>query len=214
MFEEVLSKNAKQSLAILSESGILKSTYLAGGTALALQLGHRYSYDFDFFTPQKFDEEILVQQIAEVLPNFSLERKSWGTILGYLGTTRFSMFFYDYPLLFKTHQFSGIDIADIKDIAPMKIAAIADRGTKRDFIDLYFIFAKAKALTPKEALVLYDKKFKTLRQNKIHILKSLVYFQDAEKDKLPQMIKPVKWLSVKKFFISEQHKIAKEILGI
>ena len=214
MFEEVLSKNAKQSLAILSESGILKSTYLAGGTALALQLGHRYSYDFDFFTPQKFDEEILVQQIAEVLPNFSLERKSWGTILGYLGTTRFSMFFYDYPLLFKTHQFSGIDIADIKDIAPMKIAAIADRGTKRDFIDLYFIFAKAKTLTPKEALVLYDKKFKALRQNKIHILKSLVYFQDAEKDKLPQMIKSVKWLSVKKFFISEQQKIAKEILEI
>lgn len=212
MFEEVLSKNAKQSLAILSESGILKSTYLAGGTALALHLGHRYSYDFDFFTPQKFDEEMLVQRIIEGLPNFSLERRSWGTILGYLGETRFSLFFYNYPLLFKTHQFSGIDIADIKDIAPMKIAAIADRGTKRDFIDLYFIFAKAKTLTLKEALDLYDKKFKTLRQNKIHILKSLVYFQDAEKDKLPQMIKPVKWLSIKKFFISEQHKIAKEIL--
>lgn len=212
MFEEVISKNAKQSLAILSESGILKSSYLAGGTALALQLGHRYSYDFDFFTQQKFDEEILVQRIAKGLPNFSLERKSWGTILGYLGETRFSLFFYNYPLLFKTHQFSGIDIANIKDIASMKIAAIADHGTKRDFIDLYFIFAKAKILTLKEALALYDKKFKTLRQNKIHILKSLVYFEDAEKDKLPQMIKPVKWFSVKKFFISEQHKIAKEIL--
>lgn len=129
MFEKVLSKNAKQSLAILSKSGILKSAYLAGGTALALHLGHRYSYDFDFFTPQKFDEEILVQQI-------------------------------------------------------------------------------------KEALILYDKKFRSLRQNKIHVLKSLVYFGDAEKDKLPQMIKKVTWSSVKKFFISEQHKIAKEILEI
>jgi len=201
-------------LAILSKDGILKSAYLAGGTALALHLGHRYSYDFDFFTPQKFDEEILVQQIAEALPNFSLERKNWGTILGYLGDVRFSLFFYNYPLLFKTHQFLGIDIADIRDIAPMKIAAIADRGTKRDFIDLYFIFAKTKNLTLREALDLYDKKFKTLRQNKIHVLKSLVYFEDAEKDKLPQMIKPVKWFLVKRFFISEQHKIAKEILEI
>ena len=96
----------------------------------------------------------------------------------------------------------------------MKIAAIADRGTKRDFIDLYFIFAKTKILTLREALALYDKKFKALKQNKIHILKSLVYFEDAEKDKLPQMMQRVSWLSVKKFFISEQQKITKEILNI
>ncbi len=214
MFEEVLSENAKQSLVLLAKSGILKSTYLAGGTALALQVGHCYSYDFDFFTAQKFDEEILVQQIAEVLPDFNLERKAWGTILGYLGETRFSLFFYNYPLLFKTHQLGGVNIADIKDIAPMKITAIADRGTKRDFIDLYFIFAKTKILTLKEALDLYDKKFKALGQNKIHILKSLVYFEDAERDKLPQMIRPLRWSSVKKFFISEQQKITKEILDI
>jgi hypothetical protein len=214
MFEKVLSENAKHSLAQLSKGRILKSTYLAGGTALALQIGHRYSYDFDFFTPQKFDEEILVQQIAEIMPDFHLERKSWGTILGYLGESRFSLFFYNYPLLFKTQQLLGVDIADIKDIAPMKIAAIADRGTKRDFIDLYFIFTKTKILTLKEALALYDKKFKSLQQNKIHILKSLVYFEDAERDKLPQMIKQVRWSSVKEFFINEQRKIAKELLKI
>jgi len=214
MFEEVLSKNAKQSLALLAKSKILKSAYLAGGTALALQLGHRYSYDLDFFSPQKFDEEILIQRITEILPDFSLERKSWGTILGSLRKTRFSLFFYDYPLLFKPNQVFGIDIAHIKDIVPMKIAAIADRGTKRDFIDLYFIFAKTKILTLHDALALYDKKFKALKQNKIHILKSLVYFEDAEKDKLPQMIQRISWLSVKKFFISEQQKITKEILNI
>lgn len=110
MFEKVLPKNAKKSLALLVESGILKSAYLAGGTSLALQLGHRYSYDLDFFTNQKFDENIFVQRIAHILPNFSLERKSWGTILGYLGKTRFSLFFYNYPLLFKRHQFLGVDM--------------------------------------------------------------------------------------------------------
>ncbi|HDP36479.1 MAG TPA: hypothetical protein ENN27_01215, partial [Candidatus Atribacteria bacterium] len=180
MFEEVLSKDAKNSLGSLGKSGLLDSTYLAGGTALALQLGHRYSYDFDFFTPQKFDEEILVQRISEAFPEFSLERKDWGTILGYFGETRFSLFFYKYPLLFKTHKLLDINIAGIKDIAAMKIAAIADRGTKRDFIDLYFIFNEEKIMTLEESLKLYDKKFKALSQNKIHILKSLVYFEDAD----------------------------------
>lgn len=214
MFRKVISKNAKEALVLLGKSSILKSAYLAGGTALALQLGHRYSYDFDFFTPQEFNENILVQQLAKILPDFNLERKSWGTILGYVNKIRFSLFFYDYQLLFKTYRFLGVTIADIKDIVPMKIAAIADRGTKRDFIDLYFIFAKARLLTLREALDLYDKKFKALRQNKIHILKSLIYFEDAEKDESPKMLNPIRWPLIKRFFINEQKKITTEILEI
>lgn len=191
MFEKILSKDAKNSLGSLAQSELLKSAYLAGGTALALQLGHRYSYDLDFFTPEKFDERILTQRITELFPNFSLEKKDRGTILGYLGEIRFSLFFYKYPLLFKNHKFLGTNIADIKDIATMKIVTIANRGTKRDFIDLYFIFNEAKIVTLEESLKLYDKKFKALSQNKIHILKSLVYFQDADRDKSPKMIKLV-----------------------
>jgi len=212
MFEEVLSKDAKKSLGLLGQSGLLNSSYLAGGTALALQLGHRYSYDFDFFTPKKFDERILIQRIIELFPDFNLERKDWETILGYFGETRFSLFFYKYPLLFKSHKFLDINVADIKDIAVMKIAAIADRGTKRDFIDLYFIFNEAKIITLEESLKLYDKKFKTLSQNKIHIFKSLVYFEDADREKSPKMIKLVSWPKVKEFFINEQKELAKKFL--
>jgi len=54
MFEQVLSKDAKKSLAVLGKSGLLKNAYMAGGTALALQIGHRVSVDFDFFTPKEF----------------------------------------------------------------------------------------------------------------------------------------------------------------
>ena len=213
MFEKVLSKDAKKSLGLLGQSGLLDSAYLAGGTALALQLDHRYSYDFDFFTPKRFDERILIQRITELFSNFELERKDWGTILGYLGKTRFSLFFYKYPLLFKSHNFLDINVADIKDIAVMKIAAIADRGTKRDFIDLYFIFNEAKIMTLEESLKLYDKKFKALPQNKIHIFKSLVYFEDADRDKSPKMIKSVNWQKVKEFFIDEQKRLAKKLLS-
>lgn len=212
MFEKVLSKKAKESLAILGESQLLKDAYLAGGTALCLQFGHRYSYDFDFFTWKDFDSKILIQRIKNLLPDFKLERKAWGTILGYIGKTRFSLFFCDYPLLFGPHQFFKIETADVKDIAPMKLSAISDRGRKRDFIDLYFIIKIRKTLTLEEIFKLYDKKFKLLKENKFHILKSLSYFEDADKDEMPKMIEKVKWSEVKKFFKAETERISKILL--
>jgi len=199
-------------LVLLGESQLLKGAYLAGGTALCLQFGHRFSYDFDFFTRKEFDVKILAQRIKKLLPDFQLERKAWGTILGYIGRTRFSLFFYNYPLLFKPHKFLKIDIADVKDIAPMKVSAISDRGTKRDFIDLFFIVKIKKILTSEKILKLYDKKFKLLKENKFHILKSLSYFEDADKDEMPKMIERVKWLDVKKFFKEETIKLSKKLL--
>lgn len=212
MFEKVLSSNAKEALAILGPSGILEGAYMAGGTALALQIGHRLSYDFDFFTDKEFDENILVQRIKKIIPEFQLEKLEWKTILGNIKETRFSFFFYNYPLLFKTGKFLGIDIADIRDIAPMKIAAIADRGTKRDFIDLYFIVELEKILSLSEVLELYEKKFKVLAQNKLHILKSLRYFEDAEEGETPKMLKDILWKEIKKFFENEVKKLSKKFL--
>ena len=120
---------------------------------------------------------------------------------------------HEYPLLFSPSDLYGVSIADVGDIAAMKIAAIADRGIKRDFIDLYFILVHAKRATLHEALALYDKKFKKLAQNRMHILKALIYFDDAEESEMPRMIKPVSWLGVKRFFIAEQRKIMREIIN-
>ncbi len=212
MFEEVLSKNESASLAVLGKSGLLADVYMAGGTALALQIDHRFSYDFDFFTPKKFDENMMLQRIKELIPEFKLERVEWRTVLGYIKESRFSLFFYSYPLLFKAHKFLDADIADIRDIAAMKIAAISDRNTKKDFIDLYFIIEEEKILSLKDALKLYDKKFKALKQNQVHILKSLQYFDDAEKEAMPKMIKSVSWQNVKNFFQKEVKNLSKELL--
>src|SRR4030043_2294207 len=160
MFEKVLSKNAKKSLALIGESGLMKEAYLAGGTALALEIGHRKSIDFDFFTAREFNENTVIQRLNSLLPDFELEKQDWRKILGYIGKTRFSYFFYEYPLQYKTLKFKNISLADPRDIAAMKIAALADRGTKRDFIDLFFIFEVEKIITLEEAMHLYDKKFK------------------------------------------------------
>ncbi len=213
MFEQILSKNTKQALGLLTKSGLLDGVYLAGGTGLALQIGHRHSDDLDFFTPQEFQEEMLVQKMVQFLPEFKLERKDWRSILGYIGNTCFSLLFYQYPLLFKPHQFLDLKVADIKDIAPMKISAIVNRGTKKDFIDIYFICAKEKILSLEQAIKLYDRKFKALEANKLALLKSIAYFEDADQDVLPKMIQPMDWLVVKDFFIKEQKRLAKKLFG-
>lgn len=102
----------------------------------------------------------------------------------------------------------------LKNLAVKKIAAIAYRGTKRDFIDLYFILAIHQILTLRKTLELYDKKFGKLAQNKIYILKSLAYFEDAEQDAMPQMIQKVQWNSVKQFFAEQQVSVSRKLFGV
>lgn len=212
MFEEILPKKTWQSLAVLGQSRLLKDAYLAGGTALALQLKHRVSVDLDFFTQKKFQEQRFVEKMKGLDIEFELEKLEWQTVLGYVGRTRFSLFFYDYKLLAKPKKILGINVADIKDIAPMKLLAISDRETKRDFIDLYFIMAVEKIFTLEEIFVLYDLKFQTLRQNKFHILKSLTYFGAVEDSPMPKMLKEISWREVKRFFEAEAKRVAGQYL--
>ncbi|MFH0764496.1 MAG: nucleotidyl transferase AbiEii/AbiGii toxin family protein [Candidatus Omnitrophota bacterium] len=206
MFEQVLPGNTKKILALLEKSEIIQKAYLAGGTALALQLGHRVSYDLDFFTRQKFNEEALLPEI-EKISDFQLEKIAWRTIRGDFAGVRFSIFYYRYPLLYPAKKFRMANIADVSDIAAMKIAAIASRGTKRDFVDLYFICKQAVSL--KDAIELYDKKYKNLAAAKVHIMKSLVYFNDAEPENMPRMLKACQWKEVKVFFESGIRKITR-----
>lgn len=196
MFEQVLPGNTKATLAILEKSEIIQKSYLAGGTALALQLGHRISHDLDFFTQEEFDEELLLPEIKEI-SSFQLEKIAWRTIIGKFEDVRFSIFFYKYPLLYHSKKFGMVNILDVRDIAAMKIAAVASRGAKRDFVDLYFVCKDKISL--REAIRLYDKKYKNLVTMEMHIMKSLVYFEDAEPEEMPKMLKKVEWKKVKKF---------------
>ncbi|MGB9720040.1 MAG: nucleotidyl transferase AbiEii/AbiGii toxin family protein [bacterium] len=204
MFEQTLTKRAKKNLALLGRANILKDAYLAGGTALALQLGHRISVDLDFFTPKDFMPKTFSAKLSQ-LGAFKEEQASKGTVSGSFEGIRFSLFVYKYPLLVPPLKYQSLDIADIRDIAAMKIDAIATRGLKRDFIDLYFICKAGYSLT--KLLNSYDRKYKNLASNLIHIQKSLVFFDDAEPEKMPNMIKPVDWEDVKKYFVKEVKKL-------
>jgi len=200
MFTKTLYRNTEEILDRLSRVKLPPKTYLSGGTGLALQLGHRVSIDLDFFTPSKF----IPKQIASRLKSsvsLNVGQAIQGTIIGNIGQIRFSLFRYDYPLLFPCKHFLKIKVSDIKDIAAMKIAAITGRGTKRDFIDLYFLCQK---INLKRILALYRRKYAiTVKNGLIHIQKSLVYFNDAEVDPIPKMLIPITWEKVKRYFEKE-----------
>ncbi len=196
MFKKVISKKTKQNLATLSQTLILENFYLAGGTGLALQFGHRISIDLDFFSAQEFNPELLVSQIKK-LGKFSLESKSWGTLHGTFNKTKITFLHYPYPLLFPFKKFEKVNIVDYLDIACMKLSAISARGSKKDFIDLYFI---CKKVSLEEIFKLFSKKYKEIDFNMNHIFKSLCYFEQADKEPLPKMFGEVSWIDVKKFF--------------
>lgn len=210
MFTKTLLPDTLRAIKLVSTIKFVKKSYLAGGTALALHLGHRFSFDLDFFTPQVFDENILSSEL-ETLPFFKKEGVAWRTVWGNIGKTKFSLFYYRYPLIKRTINFEGIQILKKEDIAAMKIHALEDRGTKRDFFDLYFL---AKEFSLEQILNLYDQKYGNLTDHLYSIIRSLDYFADAEVDADPKMITPVSWQEVKEFFQEQAMGLAKNKLKL
>jgi len=211
MFTTVLSKNAQNALALLGKSNILpEETYLAGGSALALHYGHRISVDFDFFTPTYFKGRDIVKKLEKIGKFVFQEASEKNTLLGLFEDVKFSLFLYEYPLVFKPTEYLGIMLADPKDIAAMKLAAVMDRGTKKDFIDLYFL--NKNKVSIEQAFEYYDKKYKNLANNIYSLVKSLSYFDDAEKLEMPDMIEKISWEEIKDFFRKEVVKIAKKYI--
>lgn len=204
MFTETLSTNAKEALALLGKSHLMDKACLGGGSACALQLGHRISLDLDFFTPEEFDTKELIKSLQRI-GEFKVDRQSWGTILGTLEGIRFSIFTYQYRVLYPYKSIFDIHIFDLRDIAAMKIDAIGARGLRRDFIDLYFMCQQDLSL-PK-AISFYKRKYGKVSSNIVHIQKSLVYFVDAEDSHMPRMLKRVSWEKVKRYFQEEVKKI-------
>lgn len=206
MFANTLSGNTLRGLKQLGKEKILDQAYLAGGTALALRLGHRQSVDLDFFTNKKFTEKVIVQRLKE-LGHFEEKTVDWQTVMGNLFGVSFSLFYFEYPVLEPGDKFEGVTIASIKDIAAMKLGAIGSRGTKRDFVDMYFL---VQELSLPVIFSAYGQKFHNLAEQQYHLQQSLNYFEDAEKEALPKMFKPVEWEEIKRFFTSEVKKLAKE----
>jgi predicted nucleotidyltransferase component of viral defense system len=177
----------------------LNSFYLSGGTALSLQLGHRQSDDLDFFNQNLLKPLDLEKELSNLgqLKNTEL---AIGTVNTFLNKVKLQFLNYPYQLLKPLIDFKGIKISSIIDIACTKLQTISMRGSKKDFIDLYFLL-KTYPLT--KILQQSQKKYNSSNYNQTHILKSLVYFDDAENQPMPRMIKKIDWDEVKNKIIKE-----------
>jgi predicted nucleotidyltransferase component of viral defense system len=182
----------------LSSQSFIKDYYLAGGTCLALQIGHRQSVDFDFFIPADFQTSDIVNILTQ-LGSYQRENEERNTINGSLNGVRISFFGYRYNIIDDFTIFNNIRLAGMKDIAAMKLEAIAGRGSKKDFIDMFFLLQQ---YTLEEIFSFHSQKYGAGLSNQYHHLKSLVYFADAESEAMPLMIKPVIWEDVKTQIIS------------
>lgn len=208
MFIETLPKATQRSLELLGAQKITRLFYLAGGSALALHLGHRISVDLDFFTPRSFDLSNLTHGLRAA-GKFIQDQRKKDTLLGTLDGVKVSFFRYSYPLIGKSQKVLNTTIVSVADIGAMKIDAIGTRGKKRDFIDLYFICHAGHSL--EEVFRWYQKKYKSINVNLVHYAKALTYFEEAEGDPMPRMLKQVTWNQVKKFFESEAPRVLKVI---
>ncbi len=178
----------------LKSSYLPEKSYLAGGTAIALQLGHRKSNDLDFFTPTKFSEIAWEEKFKEEL-KLKTSQRDWQTIIGNIGSVKFSLFYYSHKLIEKLVSWNGIFLASLPDLAAIKLDTVISRGAKRDLIDIYFL---TKKYSLPKLFTFYEQKYGNFSDREIMIKKALVYFDDADRDEDPQMLVNVGWKTVKK----------------
>lgn len=212
---DILSVKTRKALDFLSREAWLAQTnwYLAGGTALALQVGHRKSVDLDFFTHDKdFNSDELLEHFMSGQDWLTdINRKN--TIYGELFGAKVS--FIAYPFFVSAEEpvlFGSIKILKPADIAVMKIIAISQRGKKRDFFDLYWLAHHGESL--EKTIPKLKSQYPFVAHDYHHILKSLVYFEDAESDLAPETNFKASWQDVKKYFIDQVPLITKKLIEL
>jgi len=199
---EILAEKQRKLFEILKKKKWINNYYLAGGTGLALILGHRRSVDFDFFSVESFSNDILSERLVKI-GNYTKLSEQKNTLYSMVDDVRISFLGYKYPLLEKPMIEGNMRIAGIKDIACMKLSAIVSRGNKKDFIDLFYIL---KEYSLEELMYFYSEKYEQHNYEYV-LLKSLVYFADAEEDPMPLMSEKTNWETIKKGLIYEVKKI-------
>ena len=200
MYPETIDAQTKRVLEKIKTLKFVKNFYLAGGTALAIQCGHRKSIDLDFFSKENFSTAELKEELLKIV-SLAVTSEEDGTLNCIIDGVKVSFLRYRYDLLFPFVEIEGVLLADERDIAAMKIDAASSRGSKKDFIDIYELLKKYSLA---EIIDFFEKKYSAIQYNKLHILKSLVFFDDAEEEPMPIMLNNVDWKEVKE-------KITKEV---
>lgn len=197
LYLETVESSTLELLKKLQRLPVLEQTRLVGGTALALQLGHRKSIDLDFFGTVDCEAEYLRESIAGIA-SLTILKESPHIHIYIVDGIKVDIVNYKYPWLDDVVVEQGLRLASVSDIAAMKITAIIGRGTKKDFIDIAFLLHH---FSLEEILHFYAAKYND--SSVFMAMKSLAYFDDAETDPMPDMFVNQSWQQVKAYILSK-----------
>lgn len=193
LHSETLPGHSLELLKKISPELKSRGFYLAGGTALALRMGHRISVDLDFFTEKSFDSQELIvflHTVAGEAPLITQQTK--GSVCVILDETKVELFHYPYALLSDTEAHEGIILSSLFDNGVMKISALMNRGSKKDFCD-FAALLEIESLS--KWLEVFKRKYPTT--DIFSVVKSLTWFDDAEQEPDPVFLKQQVWVDVK-----------------
>jgi Nucleotidyl transferase AbiEii toxin, Type IV TA system len=179
-----------------SELGAL--FYLAGGTALALQLGHRKSIDLDFFSPSEDIPSIRIP-LMKSLESFDplLADSSWGNLVFLARGVRLGFYGYGYSMVGVWVPAGAARLASIEDIGLMKLETLLSRASRKDFHDLYAI---CQRIPLRQLLDYAPQKYAYVRDFEAQVVRRLAYFERAEQEEPVPLLQPVAWDTVKQYF--------------
>ena len=185
---------------IMSEK-LFSEFNLVGGTSLALQIGHRNSIDIDLFGNSEINTELFIEKLSE-FGEVKVAQSTKNILITKINDVKIDFVNYKYPLLSEYLFLENIRMLSTKDISAMKLNAIAGRGSKKDFIDLYFLLNE---FSLEEILSFYEKKYND--GSVFMVQKSLTYFDDADAQQQPKMFLDFNWENCKQKIIEEVIKL-------
>lgn len=177
---------------------------LVGGTALALQYGHRQSIDLDFFGAPQVEQDEIIEMLSTLGP-ISILNRSRKILQVVLRNIKVDVIDYSqYPWISAPVVEDGVTLASPQDIAAMKINAVEGRGTRKDFVDIYFLL---QHYSLSQMLDFYTQKYPNY--SLFRALLSLTYFDDAEQQAMPKMLANASWEEIKSTITKEVCKLQK-----
>lgn len=210
IFENTMPPASRALLENLNGEIQRQSFYLAGGSGLALQIGHRLSEDLDLFTPKEFKPELLGRYLNRQF-NYQEIMVAPGTLYCNLNQVKVSFIYYEILLIYPLFNFKKIKVANWRDILAEKFKTLSQRGSRKDFYDIYFVISTYN-LTIADSVKIFKSRFKKVEVNYYHILKSLAFFEEAEQEPDLLLLKEVPWETVKSFFLKHLREFEKYLL--
>ena len=212
--ENAITKSCRQVLAFLQDFDFIQEFYLAGGTALALQIGHRISTDLDWFSITNLLQSSKREYIQRALTSseeFETISEGDGLLFTRLYDTDMSFIYQHHPLLEPVVEYGKIKLATPPDIGLMKLTAIASRGARRDFVDIYCI---RDIVSLEDLFELAPQKYSDRPQFLPVVVRALAYFEDAELQPMPRMLMPVRWEDVRAYCEDASRNMTRRFSGL